>query len=565
MRLKELARFRRRDTFALCASVAVALLLLTNCLNASAQNAAGPVVKVTGGSVQGRLLTAPGGAVFQGIPFAAPPVGDLRWRETQPVKPWTGVHPAVEYAATCMQGNSGWNKNSADKASEDCLYLNVWAPEWPSKTKKAVMVWMHGGGNGGGSALGAGTTEPPFDAEKLARHGVVMVTIQYRLGVFGFMGHPELTAESPHHASGAYGLLDQIAALQWVHDNIAKFGGDPANVTLFGQSAGAQDTTILLASPLTKGLITKAIAQSGSPMISDKRLQTPAQMEQVGVALAQVLKAPTSTGAIKYMRSLPASDIVAASGADFRKALGDQHLIVDVGQDGYVVPQFSPAVYRAGKELPIPVIFGSNGVEGGGGPGPGGPRAGATPPTPEQILEQAKSRVSALYQKYPDLLERALKSYGYSGPANDLSTNPDHGNAQVQFGTDLFMRCETVTIAGWHSAIAPTYEYEFNAGTDKHPPVHSDELFYVFGFLRDDETPNPVLTKLSEQMQQYWTNFAKTGDPNGPGLPKWAKFDKATAAYMDLSNQGPQPKSALRRATCSIYAEKLNRDIDARK
>ena len=167
MRLKELARFRRRDTFALCASVAVALLLLTNCLNASAQNAAGPVVKVTGGSVQGRLLTAPGGAVFQGIPFAAPPVGDLRWRETQPVKPWTGVHPAVEYAATCMQGNSGWNKNSADKASEDCLYLNVWAPEWPSKTKKAVMVWMHGGGNGGGSALGAGTTEPPFDAEKL--------------------------------------------------------------------------------------------------------------------------------------------------------------------------------------------------------------------------------------------------------------------------------------------------------------------------------------------------------------------------------------------------------------
>ena len=542
----------------LCASVAVAILLFLNGANSSAQAVTGPIVKVTGGSVQGRVLAAPGGAVFKGIPFAEPPVGDLRWRETQPLKPWTGIRQAGDYASTCMQGNSGWNKNSADKASEDCLYLNVWSPEWPSKSKKAVMVWMHGGGNGGGSALGAGGIEPPFDGESLARHGVVVVTIQYRLGVFGFAGHPELTAESPHHASGAYGLLDQIAALQWVHDNIAKFGGDPANVTLFGQSAGAQNTTILLSSPLTKGLINKAIAQSGSPMISDKRLQTPAQMEQLGVVLAQALHAP-SIGAIAYMRSLPPAAILAATGADFRKALSDQHLMVDVGVDGYVVPQFSPGVYRAGKELPIPVIFGSNGREGGGGP-----RPGSTPPTPEQLIEQAKGRVTSSYQKYPDLLERALKSYGYSGEGGDLSANPDHGNADQQFSTDLFMRCETVTIAGWHIAIAPTYEYEFNAGNDKHPPVHSAELDFAFGYLRD-QASDPTLSKLSEQMQQYWTNFAKTGDPNGPGLPKWAKFDKATAAYMDLSNQGPQPKTALRSAACAIYAEKLNRDIDARK
>jgi para-nitrobenzyl esterase len=525
----------------------------------SAQATPGPVVKVTGGSVQGSLLDA-GGAAFKGIPFAAPPFGPLRWREPQPVKPWSGIRPAADYANTCMQPNSGWNKNSADKASEDCLYLNVWAPEWPAKTKLPVMVWMHGGGNNGGSALGAGGIEPPFDGESLARHGVVLVSIQYRLGIFGFLGHPELTAESPHRASGGYGLLDQIAALQWVHDNIAKFGGDPANVTLFGQSAGAQDTTILLTSPLARGLIHKAIAQSGSPMIGDKRLQTPAQMEQIGVTLAKTLHAP-ATGQIAFLRNLPATDLLAA-GADFRKALADQHLIVDVGVDGYAVPQFSPAVYRAGKELAIPVIFGSNGREGGGA-GPG-QRPGATPPTPEQLLEQAKGRVTNSYQMYPDLLTRALKSYGYSGAENDLSTDPDHGGADQQFGTDLFMRCETVTIAAWHSAIAPTWEYEFNAGNASHPPVHSAELDFVFGYLREQASDfGPA--KLSDQMQQYWTNFARTGDPNGPGLPKWDKFDVNTRAYIDLGNQGPESKTALRKGACAIYADKLNRDIDARK
>lgn len=535
-------------------------LLLSFCMAASAENGQGPVVSVTGGKVQGALLSAPGGAVFKGIPFAAPPVGDLRWREPQPVKSWTGVRQATDYGNTCMQQNSGWNKNSADKASEDCLFLNIWTPEWPSKGKKAVMVWIHGGGNGGGSALGAGAIEPPFDGESLARHGVVLVTIQYRLGVFGFMGHPELTAESPHHASGAYGLLDQIAALEWVRANIAKFGGDPANVTLFGQSAGAQDSTILLTSPLTKGLISKVIAESGSPMISDKRLQTPAQMEQIGVDLAQALHAP-SENSIAYLRSLPPAAILAA-GPDFRKALNEQHLMVDVGMDGYVVPKFSPGVYRSGKELAIPVIFGSNGREGGGG-GPG-QRPGATPPTPEQAQEAAKARVLSSYQKYPDLGEQALKSYGYSGTENDLSTDPDHGNAEQQFGTDMFMRCETVTIAGWHSAIAPAYEYEFNGGNSKHPPVHSAELDFVFGYLRD-QASDPVLSKLSGQMQDYWTNFAKTGDPNGPGLPKWSKFDTRTKAYMDFSNQGSEPKTALRSGACAIYAQKLSRDIDARE
>ena len=520
-------------------------------------DAKGPVVAVTGGKVEGVLAPGVGGAVFKGIPFAAPPVDDLRWREPQPVKPWSGVRAAGDYAATCAQSDSGWNKNSASRSSEDCLYLNVWTPEWPSKSKKAVMVWVHGGGNGGGSALGAGGIEPPFDGAGLARHGVVLVTVQYRLGLFGFVGHPELTAESPHHASGAYGLLDQIAALQWVHDNIAKFGGDPSNVTLFGQSAGAQDTSILATSPVAKGLFQKAIAESGSPMISDKRLQTPAQMEQLGVVLAQVLKAPPS-GQIQFLRSLPTATILAA-GNEFRKALTDQQLMLDVGMDGYVVPQFSPAVYRAKQEMAIPMIFGSNGVEGGGGP-----RPGSAPLSQEEQQAALKARISKFYSKYPDLSGRALKSYGFDGAENDLSAYAEHAGADQQFSTDTFMRCETVTIAGWHSAVAPTYEYEFTAGNAKHPAVHSGELDFVFGYLRD-QASDPALSKLSDQMEVYWTNFAKTGDPNGSGLPKWEKFSTTTKSYMELSSQGPLPKTALRSAACSIYGDQLNRDTDARK
>jgi para-nitrobenzyl esterase len=477
----------------------------------------------------------------------------LRWREPQPVKSWTGVRRAVEYGASCAQADSGWNKVSAARGSEDCLFLNIWTPEWPPKTKKTVMFWIHGGGNTGGSALGAGGIEPPFDGASLARHNVVVVTINYRLGLFGFIGHPELTAESPNHASGNYGLLDQIAALEWVRDNIAHFGGDPANVTAFGQSAGAQNISILLTSPLAKGLLQKAIAESGSPMVSDKRLQTPAQTEQLGVILAQALKAP-STGAIEFLRRIPASEVLAAL-PEFRKGLNG--LILDVGMDRYVVPQFSPEVYRSGKELPLAMIVGNNGHESGGG------RGGADR-SPEDIAAALKGHVETCYGKYPDLLERALKIYGLSGGENQVSGYPPYGPADAQFGTDNSFRCEAVAMAGWHSAVAPTWEYEFTGGTASHPPLHSAELGFVFGILGDQE-PDENVRKLSAAMQRYWTNFAKTGDPNGPGLPKWPKLDLQTRAYIELSNEGPVRKARLRSAACAVYVDKLTRDSDARR
>ncbi|MDR3727613.1 MAG: carboxylesterase family protein [Terracidiphilus sp.] len=516
---------------------------------ALAQDAPGPVVSVTGGKVQGRLLPAAGGVAFKGIPFAQPPVNELRWRESPPVKPWTTVLQADHYGAPCAQRDTGWNKATAQKSSEDCLYLNVWAPEWPPKTKKAVMVWLHGGGNEGGSSMGGNGIEPSFDGASLASHGVILVSINYRLGLFGFMGHPELTAESSHHASGGYGLLDQIAALQWVHDNIARFGGDPGNVTVFGQSAGAHDTSILVTSPLAKGLIHKAIDESGSATLGEKRVETPADRENMGLILAEILKAP-STSAIHYLRGLPASP-------EFHKVLNDKHLALDVGTDGYAEPQFSGEVYRTSKEPPLPMIFGNNGQDNPG------QRFGGPNSSPEEIRAAMKKRIETYYARYPELVERALNLYGFKGSGSEEVIYPPYGSAAIQLGADLAQRCSTVTVAGWHSTIAPTYEYEFTAGTASHRPEHSAELAFVFGHLGDQES-DAALRKLSDQMEQYWTNFAKTGDPNGPGLPKWPKHDLKNRQYVELSNEGVLAKAALRQATCAVYTEELTRDFDAR-
>ncbi len=504
-----------------------------------------PTVRVTGGDIQGQVSST-GGAVFKGIPFAQPPVGELRWKEPQPVKAWSGVLKATEFGHACFQGVAGWNKLATDHMSEDCLYLNVWTPEWPSRTNKPVMVWIHGGGNTGGSAMGAGGIEPPFDGASLASHGVVVVTINYRLGILGFVGHPEATAESPHHASGGYGILDQVAALRWVQNNIAKFGGDPGNVTVFGQSAGAQDTSILVASPLTKGLMHKAIVESGSPMISDRRLLTPKQTEQLGVILATALKAP-ATNALAYMRSLSAEQVLAAM-PDFRKGMADQKLNLDVSMDGYAVPEWSPYVYAAGRQLRIPMIAGNNAKDSPGY------RATANG-TPEEMQAAVRNRIEPIYGKYPELLKRAEAAY--SSPPG-LSDYAPYGSVDYQAAVDHSFRCTTATVARWQSAVAPAYQYEFVAGDTKYPPMHSGELDYVFGYMRDRPASQ---AKLSEQMQQYWTNFAKTGNPNGADLPQWPKYDAKVRSYMEFNNDGPAAKADLRSAICPLYFEKIDRDV----
>ena len=295
-----------------------------------------PAVMVTGGKIQGVPLKG-GGAVFKGIPFAAPPVGDLRWREPMPVKPWTGVREATNFGARCMQGGAG--------VSEDCLYINVWAPEWPSKSRKPVMLWIHGGGNFAGSS-----SDAIFDGESLARHGVVLVSANYRLGIFGFYEHPELTAESKHHASGNYGLMDQVAALKWVEQNIARFGGDPRNVTIFGESAGALDINVLMTSPLTKGLYARLIGESG-PVVEPPSL---AEGEKKGLSVAASL-----ADSLKAMRALPAEDLQKATG----QGLSFLGPLLGVVVDGWVVPKQPFQVFEAGQEHRVDLLLGTNARE----------------------------------------------------------------------------------------------------------------------------------------------------------------------------------------------------------
>jgi para-nitrobenzyl esterase len=515
------------------------LIILLVALAASSSGFANdePRATVSGGTIQGRALPAPGGAVFRGIPFAAPPVGDLRWREPQPVKPWTGTLKTVEYGAPCMQsvGGNGWNREIAAASKEDCLYLNVWTSEWPPRQSRPVMLWIHGGGNSGGSAIGSTGTEPSFDGERLSRRGVVVVTISYRLGIFGFIAHPELSAESPHGASGNYGILDQVAALRWVRDNIARFGGDPANVTVFGQSAGAQDTGMLMASPLARGLFAKAIAQSGTVMIGGRLTPTLKESEQKGIALAQRLNAPP-TGAIQYMRTLPAEELLeslaGSRGAGARAEGGrGAGIRLDASIDGYVITRSPIEIFRSGAEAPVPLVIGNNGRE---RPGQGG--AEGLKEAIGTFYGTMSDKATALYEKVP--------SYAPWGDAN------------AQFTTDTQFRCSAVQIASWHRAHAPTWEYEFTRGYEPVGANHSWELQYVFGNLLE-RSNDPMDRTLSDEVQLYWTRFAKTGNPNAAGLPEWPPLDEKTKSYLELAADGPVVKTALRGPFCSLFSERL--------
>jgi para-nitrobenzyl esterase len=483
-----------------------------------------PAVTVTGGQVKGRAL--PGGAVFKGIPYAAAPVGDLRWKEPMAVKPWNGVREAAEYGAPCAQIAAGWNDKIAAAGSEDCLFLNIWTAEWPVRTRHPVMFWIHGGANMGGSAMGAAGIEPPFDAERLSRRGVVVVTINYRLGMFGFIAHPELTAESPHHASGNYGILDQIAALKWVRDNIAKFGGDPANVTVFGQSAGAHDAGLLMTSPLAKGLFRHAIEESGTVMIGGNTTPPLAQLERAGVKLAEKMKAP-ATGTIRHLRVLSTAEVLKSS----PPYSGGGPLRPEPNVDGYVLPKVPAEMFRAGEETAIPLVIGNNGRE-------------------RATSGGAEGLKKAIQDVYGSRAQQALELYA------EASSYPPYGDINVQYGTDMQFRCPAVLIANWHSAKNATYEYEFTRAYEPRGAVHSWELQYVFGNL-SPQAADPMDRTLSDQVQEYWTNFAKTGNPNGGTLVNWPKHDARAGAYLEFAAGGPAAKEALRRPFCELFAQNL--------
>ena len=532
------------------------VLLVASSPGSIAQDNAGPIVKVTGGQVQGRLLPESGGAAFKGIPYAAPPVGDLRWRETQPVRAWSGVRQAAEYGAGCPVVNASNGRNSA----EDCLYLNVWTPNWPAAGKKLpVIFWINGGELYGGSA----SLKP--GSESLTRHGVILVSANYRGQLFGIPGHPELTAESPRHASGNYMFYDEVAALKWVRANIGRFGGDPDNVTLFGQSGGAHFISMFLTSPLAKGQVKRAIVDSDS--VADIRpYLTLRELEKIGVAMAQALNAP-STGALAYLRSLTAEQI-SASMAEVRKRLTQMNFAAyDEGIDGYTIPVNPAEVYRSHKELAVPLIVGNTahdtGVVNAAYPGVeyskvDGRLISRIPNSHEGEIAWVKSALEVFYKNYPDLLDKALEAYGVNGPARERLDYPPYGSLIAQVGSDLNHRCGTRTTAIWHSAVAPTWEFEFSRSIGG-PANHGAELKYVFGTLTKDELADPNAIKVRDSMQIYWTNFAKTGDPNGPGVPEWPKFNVASPQSVEFVDTGPTVRSGNRAVACMPYIEFMNR------
>lgn len=482
---------------------------------------------VTAGIIRGRALSSGEGVVFKGIPFAQPPVGELRWREPRPVVSWEGIREATESGPPAAQASFGWNDHFARASSEDCLYLDVWTPAKLTSDRLPVMIWIHGGSN----LAGAGGADRLYQGGHIIRHGVIIVVIEYRVGAFGFFAHPELTHESPHHSSGNYGLLDQIAALRWVRENIAKFGGDPNNVTLFGQSAGSMDIMSLITSPLARGLFQRAIAESG-PAPFGGMTGTLTEAEHAGEETAAELKAPKEN-TLAYLRSLPAETLIQAKAK-----------VLPLCVDGWILPTIPSSAFLAGKETAIPLLLGGNAIE--------FPWGGSSIP-------EMRKTASGIFRQ---LTPKAFTVYGLDAAGTAIS-DPLYGTKAEQLGSDVF-RCASIIQGEAHETAGNSvWEYEFARPIPGHNQVaHSGEIPYVFGNFHPAGDLSGNFTgqdrKLSATMQAYWTNFAKTGNPNGPGLPEWPAFNGKTRSYLQFTAEAGVSTGENQRASYTeLYRELL--------
>lgn len=489
----------------------ISLILFSGLLSVSSfskkQNNDDPV-KTEAGLVSG--VTSADGTIkiFKGIPFAAPPLGELRWKAPQPVRPWGGVKSCTAFGPSPMQGFpapfSMWTKEFLipdEPISEDCLYLNVWTGATSANEKRPVLVWIYGGGfTSGGSAC------PIYDGEAMAKKGIIFVSINYRVGIFGFFAHPELTKESGKNASGNYGLMDQIAALQWVQRNIAAFGGDPSNVTIAGQSAGSMSVNCLVASPLAKGLFKKAIAESGANMVSSpfRGSVTLQQAEQEGLKTAQTLNASSLTD----LRKISADTL-------FKKGQGMHGPIVD----GYVLPNSIPAIFSANKENDIVLLTGWNEDEG-------------------FLFGPAKNAA--------DFRKQAAEQYG-SDSSTFLKYFPADNDAdaavsQLKISRDMIFGVQNYVWANISSSKGhKTYVYRFTRKVPatgeyvKYGAFHTGEVPYAYDNLKFVNRPwEPADRQLATAMSSYWVNFVKTGDPNGDGLPEWPLYTMKEKKIMIL-------------------------------
>ena len=456
--------------------------------------------------------------VFKGIPFAAPPIGELRWRAPAAVRSWTGVRDGTEFGATCMQGRRGGDA----VVSEDCLFLNVWTSASEPGAKQPVMVWIHGGGLSSGASSGG-----VYDGTAFARSGIVLVSINYRLGALGFLAHAELSKESPNGASGNYGFLDQLAALEWVQRNIAAFGGDPDRVTIFGESAGATSVFALLASPMSKGLVHRAISQSA--WVTDTNvtpLKSPgafvASAEDLGAQWASRVAGEGGDSSLRGLRALAAEDLVG-------QGKGLQPV---VAVDGWFMPADGRARFGAGQQLNVPLIAGSNRDEG------------------TMFMRTG-------YEDRNAFAKSVTGTYGSHGKGvlalYPVESDADVGAAANQMLTDTwFLRATRTMLDGMDAVSSPAYQYHFTRASPAMPTWgahHAAELGYVFNTLEvgfgmfagltggeDPVQPTPTDRTLASAMIRYWSEFARTGNPNVEGLPEWPAYEQDSRAYLELGD-----------------------------
>jgi para-nitrobenzyl esterase len=497
--------------------IPAALLLST----VSAFAAISDPIKVEQGLVSGTTGNSADVRVFRGIPYAAPPVADLRWKAPQPVAAWKGVRQATEMPHACWQTPyppaAAIYQSKLPPLSEDCLYLNIWTPAKSAKDKLPVMVWIHGGG----FTRGFGGSQA-YDGETLARKGAVIVTINYRLGVFGFFAHPALSAESGHHASGNYALLDQIAALQWVKKNIAVFGGDPSRVTIFGESAGAWSVNALMASPVAKGLFHRAIGESGGSFGPMKSLaEAEKEGEKLGRLLTPDVKPQTSESQAKS-----SADVITAlremSPQNLMKAYETE--VVRVIVDGYVLPREIASTFSQGKQNDVPLIVGYNADEG-------------TTLAPQGANMKALVFTMGIHQRYGAQADQMLKLYPAATDEEAVKSFYSAYRDQA-FGWEM----RTWARMAGKTGHQPAYLYYFShrppgPQSEKLRAFHAAEIAYVFGTFPWPFPWEDTDRKLSDAIISYWVNFAATGNPNGNGLPKWPAYNAAEDQSLEFGDR----------------------------
>jgi para-nitrobenzyl esterase len=481
-----------------------AMTVLIAALSAGLAIQAADVVKTDKGDVEGFSSKDGKVRIFEGIPFAAPPVGDLRWREPQPAANWNGVKQANEFGPRCMQAHIYSDMIFRDKGpSEDCLYLNVWTPTSPPGARLPVMVWIYGGGFAAGAS-----SEPRQDGENLARKGVVVVSMNYRLTIFGFFAVPELAKESEHHAAGNYGLLDQTAALRWVQTNIAAFGGDPNNVTIFGESAGSFSVSAQMASPVSKDLMQKAIGESGAFFGGTLAAKSATDAGSDDAAFA---RKAFGTDSLKELRALPASKLLDAAMHERSQV----RFAPDI--DGYFLPEPVPEIYKAGKQAHIPLLAGWNEDEG----------------SYHMIFGKQQPSLQGLEayarEHFGDRAGEFLKAYSAHNDEEAKRVAQDYaGDMFIGYGTWSWIQAQLAT------GQSPVYRYKFEDAPpapeengESRGAYHSSEIVFVFETLNSEDFPwRPQDHKLSDEISSYWTNFAKTGNPNADSLPRWPAYNK---------------------------------------